>query len=127
MASWALVLAIIALVCVLTIIIISYLFFTDIYKKEINSLNRKMDILVENVGKTIIEDKDGKFWPIVREEISRETKASVSPLLGKIFGTILSLSFAELRDFLAKFPKDRLIENIVKAIKEMHPQDQNKP
>ena len=88
-------------------------------------LNQKINNLTEDVSIKILKDEKKEFWPIIREGISQEVKASVSPLLGKIFGTILNMSFAELKDFLARFPKDRLIENIVKAIKEMHPQNKN--
>jgi hypothetical protein len=84
-------------------------------------LGTKIDNLAKDVSREILEDKDQKFWPSVKKEIDEKVKGLFSSLLSKAFGIVLSMSSAEIKEFLAKFPGDRLIKNILKAIKEMHP------
>ena len=88
-------------------------------------LKNKFDQLAEKTAKEILEDKSQKFWPAVKKEIDQKVEGSISPLLGEIFELILNKSFAKLREFLPKFPRDVLAREIAEDIKKMHPSNQN--
>lgn len=123
MASWALALAIVALMGVVVIAVVSWVFFRDSYKKEIASINQRISNLFEGVAKEVL--KDGEFWLKVEKDINQQVKASVSPLLAKDIKTALDMTSAEIKQYLQKFAGDRLIGNILKAIGDTHPPDSN--